>query len=373
MTEQQETALAAIGTDADIDLTETGVTYRTLQAIADTEFVPKSLRRRVPAILACVLAGKELGLGPMESLQKIDVIDGRPSPSAELLVAMVYRAGHQVVPTEITPTSATAKGLRMGANGEMLEFEFTFTIEDAKRAGLAGKSNWKQYPGPMLYWRAVSQLVRIFFPDVVTAMKAYTPDELGDEAWEPPAPDGFAVAEEAEPEIVDPGDAEADHDPFEGGQPTSSESEPTTPASTPTDRTAGDEEDPGRPFEVPSGISTETGTGPEPTPNGTDEDSAPSGTDPEEEMWGEVYAIVGGGVHRTKKENVPCIERVCELMVTLEVWPDDALDRILMSWQDEDGKTKNFLNAHSAKTVKHIATWVLQKAAEDLANEGRTD
>ncbi|MFH2071219.1 MAG: hypothetical protein ABIJ75_00015 [Actinomycetota bacterium] len=229
MTEPDKTLATTSG---DVDLATAPLTYKTLQAIADTEFIPKEMRGKVPVILACVLAGRELGLGPMESLQKIDVIDGRPAPSAELLVAMVFRAGHRIYPKEITPTTATAKGERMGPDGKTITFEFTFTMKDAERAGLASKFSFKHYPGPMLYWRAASQLVRIFFPDVVTAMKAYTPDELGSEEWVA-EPYSGATTDIEEAEVVDPTQA---------GPGISSPTLPTGPAMTSSDES-------GRPFE----------------------------------------------------------------------------------------------------------------------------
>jgi len=180
----------SIGNTQDIDLMGTGFTYKTLQAISNTEFVPRGLRGNVPAILACVMAGKELGLDPMESLNKIDVIDGRPSPSGELMVAMVMRRGHEIYPSpNNSDTAATAIGVRTLPNGDTREVQFTFTWQDAERAKLTGKDNWKKYPGPMLYWRAVTQLVRIYFPDCLTSFKAYTPDELGSADWIPEDPD----------------------------------------------------------------------------------------------------------------------------------------------------------------------------------------
>ena len=188
-----EKALSMVSSGVGVDLGQAPMTYATLVAIANTDFVPRGLRGNVPALLACILSGRELGLGPMESLQKIDVIDGRPATSAELLVAMVYKAGHQIFPVTITGTGATARGIRSDGT----TYDFTFSEEDAKRANLLGKANWKNWPGPMYYWRAASQLCRILFPDVLTSFRAYTPDDLGSEEWQPPEPTANpAVAEE---------------------------------------------------------------------------------------------------------------------------------------------------------------------------------
>jgi len=51
-------------------------------------------------------------------------------------------------------------------------------MRDAEAAGLAKKRNWSQYRSSMLTWRAVSQLCRVLFPDVVLGA-GYVPEEIG--------------------------------------------------------------------------------------------------------------------------------------------------------------------------------------------------
>ena len=178
-------------------------TWKTLTAIAPTEFVPKGLRGRPVAILACILTGRELGLGPMESLRSVDIIDGRPSPSGEWMVSRVFDAGHVIYAEEQSATTCTVVGIRRDDIGvEVARMQFTFTIEMAHRAGLTGKTNWKNYPEAMLYWRAVSQLCRQFFPDVLRGIK-YLADELGSEDWSE-APVELATTDDYEFVEVDP-------------------------------------------------------------------------------------------------------------------------------------------------------------------------
>lgn len=169
---------------ASIPLDRAPFTFKTLQAIAKTEFVPRGLRGKPNAILAAILMGRELGLGPMESMRSISIIDGRPSPSAEWMVARIFEAGHVLTVPEQTAETCTVKGTRYREGQIITEMSYTFTMEMAKRAGLASKDNWKHYPEAMLYWRAVAQLARQLFPDVLAGIK-HTPEELvPDQVWD---------------------------------------------------------------------------------------------------------------------------------------------------------------------------------------------
>jgi hypothetical protein len=148
--------------------------WRLAQRIATTPFVPAALRNRPEAVLAAVLYGHELGLGPMQSLASINVIDGRPAASPELMRALIARAGHRVDVVDSTDIAVTLTGQRAdtGATATV-----TWSTADAQRAGLMTKSNWRQYPRAMLLARATSELARTLFADVIAGL-SYTPEEI---------------------------------------------------------------------------------------------------------------------------------------------------------------------------------------------------
>lgn len=145
-------------------------------AIAKTEFVPKGLRNRPEAVMACVLAGHEMGIGPMMALAKIDVIEGKPAPSAELMRAVVLAHGHEVWLEEQTATRVTLCGRRRDSDHTT---KVTWTMDDARRAGLDRKAVWKSYPRAMLLARATGELCRAVFPDVLAGL-SYTAEEVTD-------------------------------------------------------------------------------------------------------------------------------------------------------------------------------------------------
>lgn len=159
--------------------------------ISRTEFVPSGLRGKPDAIAACVLFGHEVGIPPMQSLSKIHVVDGRPAMAAELMRAVVLRAGHHIWFEDTTTTKVTVCA-RRGEWPEQQISRVTWTMDDAKKAGLDGRQNWRKYPRAMLKARATSEVCRDVFPDVLGGI-SYSVEELTDGVEIDDLPDGEPV------------------------------------------------------------------------------------------------------------------------------------------------------------------------------------
>jgi hypothetical protein len=168
--------------------------------ISGTSFVPKSLRGKPAETAACILAGREIGIGPMESLQKIHVVDGRPSLSAELMRSLVLRAGHEIRYPVLTDDKVVAEGRRSGSEDWTT---VTWTMKDAQRIGVGGKQTWKQFPRQMLSARATSELCRLLFPDALGGISV-TPEELADEQAERPAKPVTITRQQAPAPMAEP-------------------------------------------------------------------------------------------------------------------------------------------------------------------------
>lgn len=143
-------------------------------ALSQSSLVPAVFRRQPANVVAIALTGQELGWGVATAMRFIQVIDGKPTVTPEGMLALVRRAGHSVN-GKSSSLYATVAGRRKD-NGD--EMEVTFTMEDATRAKLAGKDNWKTYPEAMLWARALAMLCRRLFSDVLLGA-AYVPDEMG--------------------------------------------------------------------------------------------------------------------------------------------------------------------------------------------------
>jgi hypothetical protein len=133
-----------------------------------------------------VLAGQELGLGPIASMTGIYIVKGRVTMSANLMAAQIKRSGRYNY--RVTTMTNDAVVVEFYENGQSIGVS-SYTADDAKAAGLWGSSDpWKKSPRNMLFARAMSNGAKWFAPDIF-AGPVYTPDEMENEgSMLPPAP-----------------------------------------------------------------------------------------------------------------------------------------------------------------------------------------
>jgi len=184
--------------------------FRFSKMVAASEFAPKDFRGKPESCLLAIQHGSEIGLSPMQSLQNIACINGRPAiwGDAALAVAMASPVCESVTETidgEGDNMVATCTAKRRGYEKPTV---VRFSVADAKKAGLWGKSGpWSQYSKRMLQLRARGFALRDAFPDVLKGL--VTAEEAQDYPTTPAT---------AEPVVVRPKfdtPAEERADPFE--------------------------------------------------------------------------------------------------------------------------------------------------------------
>jgi hypothetical protein len=160
--------------DAALEPGEWQALRESAKAVVNSGFLPKAINTPEKAV-TLMLAGRELGLGPMQSIRSLFVLDGKPVMSADLMAGLVHKRvpGALLRIVETTTESCVIDAARPGQEPT----RFTFSSEDAKNAGLLGKDNWRKYPRAMLRARCLAEAVRAVFPDVLLGV--YDPDELG--------------------------------------------------------------------------------------------------------------------------------------------------------------------------------------------------
>jgi hypothetical protein len=165
--------------------------------IANSDFAPKDYRGKPNNVLIAVQMGADLGLKPMQALQNIAVINGRPSVWGDAVVGIVQASGalerfFETFEGEGEKLTAICIVKRRGIPDE---FRRTFSVADAKTAGLWGKQGpWQTYPKRMLQMRARGFALRDSMSDMLLGLV------LAEEAMDYPAID--ATGDVVQGEVV---------------------------------------------------------------------------------------------------------------------------------------------------------------------------
>ena len=136
--------------------------------------LPKAYDKPEAVLVACSI-GAELGFSPMQALQVINVIEGKPTVGLNGMLALCTKHGGELVVDEHTDTVCRITVTRVGRVSSHTE---AYTMGDAAKAGLAGKANWAKMPKQMLFARAASAAIRRVFADVLSGL--YSTEEMQD-------------------------------------------------------------------------------------------------------------------------------------------------------------------------------------------------
>lgn len=167
--------------DKGLELKNLNDAWRFASMTARSELCPKDFKGKPESVLIAMQMGYELGLQPMQALQNIAVINGRPTLWGDAMLAIVEDSGlledfwedlegqgEQMVAVCYSKRPNRSKGRTT-----------RFSVQDAKTAGLWGKSGpWQSYPTRMLQMRARGWNLRDNYPDVLKGM--YTREEAID-------------------------------------------------------------------------------------------------------------------------------------------------------------------------------------------------
>lgn len=145
-------------------------------SLIPTGFLPASIKTPEQAV-AIMLKGQELRVPPMYSLSNIVIVQGKPSCSAELMLALIQRDfGQRAMRVKDSSDQSCTVEYRLSGWDDIQSY--TFTIEQAEQAGLFKNAVWKSYPAAMLRARCISAVARMAFPGSIGGM--YVPGELGE-------------------------------------------------------------------------------------------------------------------------------------------------------------------------------------------------
>ena len=153
------------------------------KAMAVSNLLPVTYQNHPENVLVALAQGQALGIAPIQAMNQINVIKGKPALSADLIAALVRRAGHRLR-VEGDDTYAQVTIIRAD-DPDYIPKPVRWDIERAKRAGLLGNPSWQKYPAAMLRARAISEAARAWANDALYGF-IYTPEEI-DSSWVPDA------------------------------------------------------------------------------------------------------------------------------------------------------------------------------------------
>ena len=182
-------------------------TFDQLKIFADmaakSSLVPKDYQGRPENIMLAVQMGSEIGLAPMQALQNIAVINGRPAVWGDAMLALVkchpeFESVQESIEGEGDKRVAVCTVIRRGQPPVVSRF----SVADAKAAGLWAKAGpWQQYPARMLQMRARGFAIRDSFPDALKGL--ISAEEAADIPRTPDRASGRVIDASAEAVEVD--------------------------------------------------------------------------------------------------------------------------------------------------------------------------
>lgn len=146
--------------------------------LAKSALLPEAYRGKEADVFMTLLAGSELGLLPVQSLNAFDVIKGKAAMKPVAMLALVR--SHRAVEYARVEASATSATVVTKMRGDDFIAKTSFTMEQAKVAGLAGNENYRKFPQQMLTWRCIGLHCRTHHSDIIGGY--YTTEEV--EAFE---------------------------------------------------------------------------------------------------------------------------------------------------------------------------------------------
>lgn len=144
------------------------------ELVVKSKLAPKGMEQPEQVFIA-IQAGMELGFSPMRALSAVAVVNGRPSLMGEAALAKIRESkvcSYGPIVTHCGDGESLRGSVKFARHDMGAEIiEVTFSVADAKRAGLWSKAGpWTQYPMDMLEWRAVARACKRYFSDVLMGL-----------------------------------------------------------------------------------------------------------------------------------------------------------------------------------------------------------
>lgn len=145
--------------------------FRIANMMSKSQMVPKAYQDKPQDVLIAMEMGASLGLGPLQAIQNIAVINGKPCLYGDGILAVCSGRPdfENITENKILDDKGKTIGYICIVNRKgRSPVEQSFTLEQANHAGLLTKNPvWKTYPERMLQMRARAFALRDCFADAL--------------------------------------------------------------------------------------------------------------------------------------------------------------------------------------------------------------
>lgn len=169
--EKDKVASLTVGKTFSLTPTSLSEAMNLAKMIAESDLAPKDFRGKAGNCLIAMQMGMEVGLAPMQAIQNIAVINGRPTLWGDAAMGLVLASPVCDYIHESFDEKAQAATIRGKRKGDKEETVYTFSLADAEKAGLTKKEGpWQNYRKRMIQMRARGFFLRDKFADVLKGL-----------------------------------------------------------------------------------------------------------------------------------------------------------------------------------------------------------
>lgn len=136
--------------------------------MATSDLLPVHLKGKPASLMIILMTAKELGIGPMQGIDSVDVIQGKRSIKPEAQVALIRSKAPESFISFKEDWATSTFSCTMAPSRDRMDEAFTSTWNDerAKAMGLLTKENYQKQKMTMFKWRAIGDAARTVFPHV---------------------------------------------------------------------------------------------------------------------------------------------------------------------------------------------------------------
>jgi hypothetical protein len=126
----------------------------------------KDIQSEAQAIVK-ILAGRELGLSPIQSMNSVYIVGNKIGYETKVFLSKIKKSGKYDYAAKYGDDNVEVEFFRVNGNERESLGKSEFSLKEAARVGLINKEAYKRYPKLMMFYRAASNGIKMYCPDIL--------------------------------------------------------------------------------------------------------------------------------------------------------------------------------------------------------------